>query len=102
MNELSIHYFIVLALIVFVCGAVGVLVRRNILFVLMSLELMLNGVNILFVSASSHVGNLDGQIMSFFIITVAACEASVALAMVIGLYRKYGTVKTEFLKFLRG
>jgi len=68
----------------------------------MSLELMLNAVNLVFVSASHHLNNLDGQIMVFFIITVAACEAGVGLAMIIAIFRRHGTIKTEFLRILRG
>jgi NADH-quinone oxidoreductase subunit K len=86
----------------FLCGTLGVLFRRNLLMVLMSIELMLNAVNLVFVSGSRMLGNLDGQVMVFFIITVAACEAGVGLAMVIALFRRYGTVDTNFLRVLRG
>ena len=68
----------------------------------MSIELMLNAVNILFVAAGSSLNNVDGQIMVLFVITVAACEAAVGLAMVIALFRKYGTLNTDFLRLLRG
>tara|TARA_B100001964_G_C14067281_1_gene524228 strand:+ start:200 stop:502 length:303 start_codon:yes stop_codon:yes gene_type:complete len=98
----TIHHYIALAAFMFLCGMLGVLFRKNIIFVLMSLELMLNAVNLLFVSASSHLKHLDGQIMVFFIITVAACEAAVGLAMVIAIFRRYGTINTNFLKLLRG
>lgn len=97
-----VDFYFVLATIVFLCGVVGVLFRRNLIMVLMSIELMLNAVNLVFVGASKAAGNLDGQIMVFFIITVAACEAGVGLAMVIALYRKYGTIDTNFLRMLRG
>jgi NADH-quinone oxidoreductase subunit K len=95
------HYFI-LALIMFTCGTLGVLFRRNLLFMLMSIELMLNAVNLVFVTASSFLGDLDGQIMVFFVITLAACEAGIGLAMVIAIYRRYGTINPDFLKVLRG
>ena len=98
----SLDHYIVLALIMFLCGIVGVLFRRNVLFILMSIELMLNAVNLVFISASTHLKNLDGQVMVFFIITVAACEAAIGLAMVISLFRKYGSIKTDFLRILRG
>ncbi len=68
----------------------------------MSIELMLNSVNLVFVTGSTLTKNLDGQIMVFFVVTVAACEAAVGLAMVIALFRKYGTVETKFLRSLRG
>jgi NADH-quinone oxidoreductase subunit K len=102
MQEITLDHYIVLSMFMFTCGVVGVLVRKNIIFVLLSLELILNSTNILFVSASAHLGNLDGQIMTLFVITVAACEAGVALAMIIAIYRRYGTIKTDFLKLLRG
>ena len=97
-----VEHYMILACILFSCGVLGVLIRRNIIFLLMSIELMLNAVNLVFVTASRHLGNADGQVMVFFIITVAACEAAVGLAMVIALFRKYGTVKTDFLRILRG
>lgn len=98
----SVDYYLVLATVVFLCGVIGVLFRRNLIMVLMSIELMLNAVNLVFVAASRAQGNLDGQIMVFFIITVAACEAGVGLAMVIALFRRYGTIDTNFLRMLRG
>ena len=97
-----IDFYLVLATLVFTCGVVGVMFRRNLIMVLMSIELMLNSVNLVFVAASRSLNNVDGQIMVFFIITVAACEAAVGLAMVIALYRKYGTIDTNFLRMLRG
>ena len=93
---------LLVATFMFTCGTLGVLFRRNLIMVLMSIELMLNAVNLVFVAASRVNGNLDGQIMVFFIITVAACEAAVGLAMVIALYRRYGTIDTGFLRVLRG
>ena len=99
---ITIEHYIVLASIMFLCGIFGLLYRKNILFILMSIELLLNSVNLIFVSASKHLNNLDGQIMVFFIVTVAACEAAVGLAIVVALFRRYGTVETNFLKLLRG
>jgi len=97
-----VDHYLILATLIFTCGVVGVLFRRNLIMVLISIELMLNAVNLIFVAGSKALGNLDGQVMVFFIITVAACEAAVGLAMVIALYRKYGTVDTNFLRMLRG
>lgn len=95
-------YFYSLAVIIFMLGLLGVLYRRNLINMLMSIELMLNAVNLIFVAASKAHGNLDGQIMVLFVITVAACEAAVGLAMVIALFRRYGTVSTDILRALRG
>ncbi len=96
------EYYFLLAMVVFLLGVAGVLYRQNLIMILMSIELMLNAVNLVFVAASRTVGNVDGQIMVFFVMTVAACEAAVGLAMVIALYRRYGTVETNFLRALRG
>lgn len=94
--------YIVLATFVFMLGVIGVLYRRNLIMVLMSIELLLNAVNIIFIAASRDLAQVDGQIMVLFIITVAACEAAVGLAMVIALFRRYGTLNTDFLRVLRG
>ena len=96
------NYFVALAALIFGIGVIGVLFRKNLLLVMMSIELMLNAVNLCFVAVSREVQNLDGQVMVFFVMTVAACEAAVGLAMVIALYRRYGTIKTDFLRVLRG
>ncbi len=99
---ITTEHYLILATILFSIGTLGVLIRRNIIFVLMSIELMLNSVNLVFISGSRHVQNLDGQVMMFFVITVAACEAAIGLAMVIAIFRRYGNIKTEFLRALRG
>jgi len=98
----SIDQYLVLATIMFVCGLIGVMTRKNLILIMLAIELMLNSANLLFVAGAKLHGNLEGQVMVFFIITVAACEAAVGLAMVIALYRKYGTVETDFLRMLRG
>lgn len=96
------HAYLMLACFMFACGTIGMLARRNLIMVLMSIELMLNAVNLVFVAGSRATANLDGQVMVFFTITVAACEAAVGLAMVIALFRRYGTIDTNFLRMLRG
>lgn len=102
MSGVPASWFFGLATLVFLVGACGVLFRKNLLMALMSIEIMLNAVNLCFVAASRDLHNLDGQVMVFFVMTVAACEAAVGLAMVIALYRRYGTVRTDFLRVLRG
>jgi NADH-quinone oxidoreductase subunit K len=99
---ITLEHYLALATLVFTCGILGVLFRRNLIAVLMSVELMLNAANIVFVAASRHLAGVDGQIMVFFVMTVAACEAAVGLSMVIAIYRRYGTVMTDFLRTLRG
>jgi NADH-quinone oxidoreductase subunit K len=102
MGAVPLDHFLVLAMVMFLIGTIGVLVRRNLIVVMMSVELLLNAASLIFVAGSRSVGNLDGQIMTIFIITVAACEAAIGLAMVIAIYRRYGTVDTGFLRTLRG
>ncbi len=97
-----LDHYLVLAMILFCIGTLGIVLRRNIIMVMMSIELLLNAINLVFVSASTYNQNLDGQVMVFFVITVAACEAAIGLAMVIALFRKYGTIDTQFLRTLRG
>jgi NADH-quinone oxidoreductase subunit K len=79
--------YLVLAAVLFTIGTVGVLVRRNALILFMAVELMLNAVNLAFIAFARHLGQLDGQIFVFFVITVAAAEAAVGLAIIIALYR---------------
>lgn len=96
------QYVIGLAVFMLLCGTIGVMFRRNLIVLLMSIELMLNAVNLVFVAASRTWHTLDGQVMIFFVMTVAACEAAVGLAMVIALFRRYGTIETQILRILRG
>lgn len=97
-----VENFYLLSLVVFMIGFAGVLLRRDLIMMLISVELMLNAVNLVFVAASRALSNVDGQVMTLFVITVAACEAAVGLAMVIAIYRRYGTIRTDFLRILRG
>jgi NADH-quinone oxidoreductase subunit K len=80
------HYLIVSAML-FAIGTTGVLLRRNLITILLSIEIMLNAVNLSFVAFGRQLGSVDGQIIVFFVITVAAAEAAVGLAIVIGLFR---------------
>src|SRR5687767_4313694 len=94
------HYLTVSALL-FSLGLLGVLVRRNLLIMCMSLELMLNAANLAFVSMSRFNNNLDGQVMVFFIITVAAAEVAVGLALIVALYRKRSSAHVEDLSSMK-
>lgn len=80
------HYLLVSA-VLFAIGTAGVFMRRNLITILLSVEIMLNAVNLTFIAFGRQHGSLDGQIIVFFVITVAAAEAAVGLAIVIGLYR---------------
>ena len=94
------HYLVVSALL-FSLGLLGVLVRRNLLVIYMSLELMLNAANLALVAFSRFQNQLDGQVMVFFIITVAAAEVAVGLALIVALYRKRQTAHLEDLTSLK-
>jgi NADH-quinone oxidoreductase subunit K len=86
----------------FAVGLIGVIVRRNMITVLMCIELMLNAVNINLVAFSHHVGNLEGQLFAIFVITIAAGEAAVGLAIIIQLYRLRGSINVDEARSLNG
>ncbi|MEI6391724.1 MAG: NADH-quinone oxidoreductase subunit NuoK [Verrucomicrobiota bacterium] len=94
------HYLVVSALL-FALGLTGVIVRRGLLVIYMSLELMLNAANLAMVAFSRFTNNLDGQVFVFFIITVAAAEVSVGLALIVALCRKRQTAHIEDLRTLK-
>ncbi len=98
---MSVGHVITLAGMLFTIGMLGVLSRRNILIILLSVELMLNAAALTFVGFSTMVGNLDGQVMVFFLITVAAAEIAVGLAVVVALFRLRGTVDANRVTLLR-
>ncbi len=94
------HYLVVSALL-FALGLAGVIVRRNLLVIYMALEIMLNAANLALVAFSRFTNNLNGQVFVFFIITVAAAEVSVGLALIVALYRKHQTAHVEDLTTLK-
>jgi NADH-quinone oxidoreductase subunit K len=98
---IPITHFLYLAFVLFLLGAIGVLVRRNVLIVLMSIELMLNAANIVLVAFSRMWGNTDGQVLAMFTIAVAAAEAAVGLAIVVSIFRGRTGVDIDDLALLR-
>ena len=102
MTGIPMEHGLLLAGVLFTLGLIGVLVRRNLLFVLMSLEVMMNAAALAFVVAGSRWGQPDGQIMFIFILTLAAAEASVGLAFVFQLYRRFQTVDIDAASEMRG
>ncbi len=98
---MTVGHVVVLSGVLFTVGMVGVLSRRNILIILLSVELMLNAGAMTFVAFSSMWGNLDGQVMVFFTITVAAAEVAVGLAVVIALFRIRQTVDADRITLLK-
>jgi NADH-quinone oxidoreductase subunit K len=94
------HYLIVSA-ILFAIGTAGVFLRRNLITILLSIEIMLNAVNLSFVAFGRQLGSYDGQIITFFVITVAAAEAAVGLAIIIALYRHRESLNPDAFTSLR-
>ena len=85
--EASLNHYLILSAVLFSIGTAGVFLRRNLITILLSIEIMLNAVNLSFVAFGRAHGNVDGQIITFFVMTVAAAEAAVGLAIIIALYR---------------
>ena len=84
---IPLSYYLIVSAILFVIGTAGVFMRRNLITILLSIEIMLNAVNLSFVAFGRYLGSVDGQIITFFVMTVAAAEAAVGLAIIIALYR---------------
>jgi NADH-quinone oxidoreductase subunit K len=100
-NEIGINNYIWLSAILFCIGVMGVLFRRNAIIMLMSIELMLNAVNLLFTAFSVMHGNAGGQIMVFFIMAVAAAEVAVGLAILVLMYRNLASVDIDLMNKLK-
>lgn len=101
-TEISLNHYLVLSSLLFVIGMAGVLLRRNVIVILMSIELMLNAVNISFIAFSKFTQNVDGQIMVFFVMTIAAAEAAVGLALAVTIFKRFKEVNIKFFEHLRG
>ena len=96
-----LSYYLVLSAILFACGVLGFLLKRNIITIFMSIELMLNGVNLSFVAFASQWQALGGQIFVFFVMVVAAAEAAVGLAIIISVYRTRDTLNVDRVDLLK-
>lgn len=101
METVGLHHWLVVSAMLFGIGAAGVILRRNLLLVLMSLEIMLNAANLALVAFTRHGGGLDGQVFVFFVITVAAAEVAVGLAILVALFRLRGTVRVSEIATLK-
>ncbi len=101
MTEVTVFYYLVLSVIIFSIGAYGMLSSKNGVRLLMSIEIMLNAVNINLVAFSSFQGNLTGQVFAAFTIAIAAAEATVGLAILLALYRSFGTVNLRKISKMR-
>ncbi len=102
MMNVSIEHYLVLSVILFIIGAYGVITRKNLIVVLMSLELMLNASNLAFVAFSRQFDDMTGQVFMIMAITVAAAETAVGLAFVVTTYIYHGTLDVDVLKLLKG
>ena len=96
------NWYLSLSAVLFTMGVLGVLLRRNVIVVFLSIELMLNAVNLSLVTFSQMFGDVDGQILVFFVMSVAAAEAAVGLAIVIALFRNKQTVNIDEIRLFRG
>jgi NADH-quinone oxidoreductase subunit K len=97
----SLHSYLILSAILFSIGTIGVLTRRNAIVIFMCVEMMLNAVNLTFIAFSKYLGNLDGQIFVFFVMTVAAAEAAVGLALMIAFFKNRESVDVEDLNLMK-
>ena len=102
MNAIPMEHGLALAGVLFSLGLIGLMVRRNILFVLMSLEVMMNASALAFIVAGSRWAQPDGQVMFILVITLAAAEASIGLAILLQLYRRFNTLDVDAASEMRG
>ena len=98
---MPLNYYLILSAVIFAIGVVGVLIRRNLIVVLMSIELMLNAVNLTFIAFSRFLGSMEGQVVVFFVMAVAAAEAVIGLAIVISVYRHRQTLDSQEMQLLK-
>jgi NADH-quinone oxidoreductase subunit K len=102
MPAVTINWYIALSVVMFTLGAMGVLLRRNALIIFMSIELMLNAANLLFVAFARNFGDINGQIFVFFTMTVAAAEVAVGLALAVVIFRTRDTVNIDEMRLMKG
>lgn len=102
MAQIPVEHGLILAGLLFALGMIGVIVRRNIFFILLSIEIMLNAAGLAFVVAGARWGQADGQVMFIFILAMAAAEVSVGLALVLQLYNRFKTVDVDAASEMKG
>ena len=100
--NIGLNHYLVLSAVLFTIGLSGVLLRRNLIVVLMCVELMLNAVNISFIAFSKYNFNFQGQVMVFFVMTIAAAEAAVGLAIIVSIFKRFKEVNIRFFEHLKG
>jgi len=102
LGTVGLNHYLIVSAALFCIGMVGVLLRRNVLVILMSIELMLNAVNLSFVAFSHFSQNINGQVMVFFVMTIAAAEAGVGLALAVTIFKRFKEVNISFFEQLKG
>lgn len=100
--EIGIGHYLFVSGALFVMGLLGILLRKNILVILMSIELMLNGVNVAFMTFAYYLNDVNGAVMVLFVIAIAAAEAAVGLAIVVMLYKNFKEINIRFFEHLKG
>ena len=100
--EIGLNHYLILSAALFCIGVLGVILRRNAIVIFMSIELMLNAANLAFVAFARYLGSVEGQIFVFFVMSVAAAEVAVGLAIIVALYKNKGTVNIDEANTLRG
>lgn len=98
---LTVNHYLALSGVLFAIGTAGVFLRRNLITMLLSIEIMLNAVNLTFVAVGRYKGSVDGQIITFFVMTVAAAEAAIGLALIIALFRHRETLSPDAFTALK-
>ena len=102
MEMIPVHYFLILSAFMFVVGIIGVIIRKNALVVFMSLEMMFNAANLLFVAYSTYFDHLEGQLMVFFVMTVAAAEVAIGLALIVAIFKSKHSIDIDQMSKLKG
>ena len=97
-----LQYFMFLSALLFTIGVIGVLVRRNAIIIFMCIEIMLNAANLLFVAFSRELGDSSGQVIVFFVMTVAAAEVAIGLAIIVSVFKNHATVNVDEIKSMKG
>jgi NADH-quinone oxidoreductase subunit K len=98
---MELNNYLILSAILFSIGTLGVLIRRNAIVIFMCVELMLNAVNLTFIALSKYLGTIDGQVFVFFVMTVAAAEAAVGLALMIAFYKNRESIDVEDINLMK-
>ena len=102
LSTIGLEHYLVVSAILFAMGMAGVLMRRNLIVMMMSIELMLNAVNLSFVAFSKFNNNSEAQVMVFFVMTIAAAEAAVGLALAVAIFKRFKEVNIRFFEHLKG